>query len=682
PGLSQALTWDGKDGGGKPVSAAGCTVHVGLGLEPRFDRILGWRGEAVGPVCGLTVDSSGQLHVLTTAYKKPTSVHVLTRQGKYVRTFMPYPANLPHEKVKNLGLVEVAPNQRVPIMRDPISFSFYPEAYATWAQVSHPVQTIAIAGDKLVFSNIWTGKYATKVTNRRLMILNTDGSIPPNYLGPLLTNRRSPGYVHLAAAPDGKHVFASGLVESGGRDGVSNQVVYRVALDEKGPARVYLGELNKAGSDETHFNDPRGVAVDKHGNLYVADNGNSRIVLFDPKGRFLGQVPVEFPGQLAVHQRSGAMYTLCGKRRFPGQATRLVKLSPAVDARGRWKGASEVVASMKWSYSRLVFAVDATADPTVVWVGCWLSKTGRFLLRMEEKAGAFGALKPILPAKEPALVYGGFLAVDRQREEVYTQTLGGPGNWGCSRHWTRINAHTGEITQTRVPGANIAVGPKGFLYVLGGRNYMDVQLLRFDREGKAVPFSGTGSNMLAQGNFMKGDLAIQHGPAGHCVGPNGDVYIMYPDPKRKCKRTVVDVYGPDGKLKRKELVLGGHGAEGIRVDGKGNIYLADNIKAESAIVPPELQGKVPNARNWKHGVNWYSWYGSVLKFPPGGGTAWSPEATSRTKTYTSGWGRGTVNVEGATWVRTGIYPMPGGAAYLGCACFGPRFDVDGFGRVF
>ena len=52
--------------------------------------------------------------------------------------------------------------------------------------------------------------------------------------------------------------------------------------------------------------------------------------------------------------------------------------------------------------------------------------------------------------------------------------------------------------------------------------------------------------------------------------------------------------------------------------------------------------------------------------------------------HTSCWGdaRFAVKVDGAEWVYTGIYPMPGGAVWLGCSCFGSRFGVDGFGRVF
>jgi len=46
---------------------------------------------------------------------------------------------------------------------------------------------------------------------------------------------------------------------------------YRVALNEEGSAKPHLGQADQAGSDETHFNTPRGLAVDRFGNRYVSD---------------------------------------------------------------------------------------------------------------------------------------------------------------------------------------------------------------------------------------------------------------------------------------------------------------------------------------------------------------------------------------------------------------------------
>ncbi len=69
------------------------------------------------------------------------------------------------------------------------------------------------------------------------------------------------------------------------------------------------------GSGPGQFIDPRGLAVDREGNVYVADGGNHRIQKFDPNGRFLlqwggqGNAPGQFqePWGIAV-DKDGNVY--------------------------------------------------------------------------------------------------------------------------------------------------------------------------------------------------------------------------------------------------------------------------------------------------------------------------------------------------------------------------------------
>ena len=44
------------------------------------------------------------------------------------------------------------------------------------------------------------------------------------------------------------------------------------------------------GSGEGQLNSPHGVAVDSRGNILVADNGNHRVQMFTPKGKFITAV--------------------------------------------------------------------------------------------------------------------------------------------------------------------------------------------------------------------------------------------------------------------------------------------------------------------------------------------------------------------------------------------------------
>jgi len=63
-------------------------------------------------------------------------------------------------------------------------------------------------------------------------------------------------------------------------------------LDSSGNFITYVGDKQSAttcsiGSGNGQFDNPRGVAVDSLGNIYVADSGNSRIQKFDSSGNFI-----------------------------------------------------------------------------------------------------------------------------------------------------------------------------------------------------------------------------------------------------------------------------------------------------------------------------------------------------------------------------------------------------------
>ena len=67
-------------------------------------------------------------------------------------------------------------------------------------------------------------------------------------------------------------------------DGYGNARVHRFAPD--GRHRASWGE---PGNGPGQFGIPHGIATDSDGNLHVADRENSRIQIFSPEGRFLGE---------------------------------------------------------------------------------------------------------------------------------------------------------------------------------------------------------------------------------------------------------------------------------------------------------------------------------------------------------------------------------------------------------
>ncbi len=76
----------------------------------------------------------------------------------------------------------------------------------------------------------------------------------------------------------------------------------------EGELLLRLGTDDVPGCDATHFNQPTDLAIARSGELIIADGyGNSRVVHFDPKGRFIkawGELGVR-PGQFSLPHSIG-----------------------------------------------------------------------------------------------------------------------------------------------------------------------------------------------------------------------------------------------------------------------------------------------------------------------------------------------------------------------------------------
>ena len=114
--LSQELHWDGKDNFGRPIQ--GARVRVRLGMEVGLDKYLGRNDRHLGTYFrGMTVGPEGELYVLHSRFLSNgrTEVRVMDREGKYLRTILPYPASTPAERAEPMGRIEVE-GQPMPIL--------------------------------------------------------------------------------------------------------------------------------------------------------------------------------------------------------------------------------------------------------------------------------------------------------------------------------------------------------------------------------------------------------------------------------------------------------------------------------------------------------------------------------------------------------------------------------------
>ena len=66
---------------------------------------------------------------------------------------------------------------------------------------------------------------------------------------------------------------------------------------------------NLIKTDLTSLNNPREIATDKRGILYVCDNGNSRILVFAPDLYFITFVQVPYPSDVIINDRELLVYS-------------------------------------------------------------------------------------------------------------------------------------------------------------------------------------------------------------------------------------------------------------------------------------------------------------------------------------------------------------------------------------
>jgi hypothetical protein len=205
--LAQSLAWDLKDDDGEMLPPGQYKVRVGLGLKPEFDRILGHDPNAIGSVRGLAVGPGGELFVLNLGHHLhnnfgSTMCSVFDRGGRYKRSIMPYRATCFPEKVKGFGVLDLGQQGLYPWIHANQLKTVYP--FSAQPAHQHPV---VMPDGRFVLAMQVRGKGGVLVA-----VDAKDGGIPDaGAFGPALGTKDMTGFACLAAAPDGKTIYVSGV---------------------------------------------------------------------------------------------------------------------------------------------------------------------------------------------------------------------------------------------------------------------------------------------------------------------------------------------------------------------------------------------------------------------------------------------------------------------------------------
>ncbi|MCG3178961.1 MAG: hypothetical protein BIFFINMI_01291 [Phycisphaerae bacterium] len=728
-GLAQALVWDGKDDAGKAVDAAACTVRVGLGLTAGPDRIIGQDRQCISSVDGLAVGPGGELYVLGGG-----TIDVFDRDGVYRRQIAPAPADTPVEKLAGLQ----------PITLEDGSVIFRRGMPALKGCIGR--MAITPDGKQLLFPG--EPRYA-----RRMIKVNTDGSVPADAFDTQLTIHADNGNLYLAAAPDGKTVYMAGA-EAGymgddAREVSYRQAVYRVRLDTKGPAEIFTGDDENSGGPGFSVSDPMGLDCDAKGNLYVCNYGRGDVAVFTPGGGVVRTIAVKHPQQVAVNPKTGQLYVLAGVQsgvykfgyhyaetmhearlyRFgaDGKQELAIDIDPPFLRTRKDEKTGKKVTQPEF---RLRLAADfSQPDKPLVWLGTaypeavWAKWA---LLRIEDLGDKFGEPRDV-SRRTPGAISGVFrIALDRRNDLLYVNgdsklmRYKGDGTWMPSIR--PLDPKTDEPTGWNI--AEAAVGPDGLIYFSSwnqtgyGKNF----IRRMTPDGKLVPFETAGGE-VGINHVMKGGGS--NSARGFTVAPDGSIYVLYYDDGKRPEDATppqlwdraftmteaVAKFSPDGNCVNPRLIS--HlraGAQGLRVDSRGHVYVADNIMPIGVSYPRLLADKLddPLARPIVALVNGTQFdpllrhIGSLFQFAPTGGgivgLAEDADAAPYARPSDSNlykpvpavqWflhNNHRVAVRGANWQYHGIAPIA--AEYQGvthverCVCAGARFDVDPLDRVY
>lgn len=707
--LAQTLLWDGKDDQGQIVSGP-CTVRVALGLKPELDTLMGGSGQNPGNASSLACGPDGTLYYLFCAGEGhhtagETFILAFDRNGKYLRQLMPMPANLSREQVSGTSAMALGEKGWMPVLYHGLVHTLYPNITG----IDRQGMCVSADGKLYLAGPNGAGKYV-------LLRLGLDGSAGKDFVGPVIGESYLGSSIHLAVSPDGKHVYASGLV-GGARWKYKplHNMVYRGETAGDKPFEAYIT------ASDGGLNDPRGICCDKQGNLYVAEAGANRVSVWSPDKKLLGSLSVPSPDMVAVHPKTGAVYVLSSPTKVNPESEsfmsggswfgkkKLLKFNSYKDAK---EAAAVEFPEKNLSGGRSVMTLDPGSEPASIWIGGWAYGKQIAARKIIDKGTQFEVQgDPIREQNKDKFPYTTpeNLSVDRQDTVLLVNGL-------------RVNPATGEglgpVPFQQKFHKQIGRYDFGEEEVAAAGDFMVHrsgfgQVVRMSADGSALaPFTGgsafvepksVGAQPVVEqlfGGFMH--------PRGHELAPNACTYVIHHQKKfRNRHATAVSEVGADGNVKRYEFITLDGPAACVRVDRKGHVYLGTTIRPASESKPHNRideggnKWSVENEPSWVRGKlpavegSWFLtpgfWYtmctGSVVKFSPSGGKVTRNSGPHLLGTDTGGdiaWMMAG-NVEGGVWAYHGVSPMPykgGGANAGGCICETARFDLDGHDRLF
>ncbi|MEX0718557.1 MAG: hypothetical protein WD066_18335 [Planctomycetaceae bacterium] len=673
-GLAQSLEWDGQDDLGQQAQGGPFRVRVRAGMGVKFGRMIGG-DPRTGSITqgrkmlnGLAVDEQGNLYVkMLSAVGShgdsgwwPWHVRQFDRDGKYVRTLLPHSPTTDPAKASGMDLLPVADGKFAPALQN----SLYPVFYNFGNDMGSRIENgrlMFVYGDRKEI-NLFALDGSNDVRNVPMWPGRRDVPIP-KWLD-----------IQVVITPDGKTAYlsnAAGTVYDGKRPedidpNWPQGRIYRLDLTKEGSAAEPFFDLPLSPYDpQKHWmpsawdkkSAAAGIDLDGKGNIVVGDLYDQKVHKISPEGKQLASAPLPWPDRVVASRKGDHVYVVSrGVTRGYLPAGKLFKVKLAGNE-------AQIVAEMPLAgMLGGSIALDETGDKPVLWIAGSDDREGKSresLLRVEDRGNEFVVTgKDFLNADPSAIGFVGYIDVDPEAELVYVTGSG-------SEVW-RFDGRTGKGELLPIRATDIAVGPKGDIYTLGITGW-NGPIARYSRDLDPAPLPGFEENTFG---YIYGRAGRGLVYCGFDVDARGRVFATYGS--NECH---VRAYDPAGKpiaFERSANAEGERGARApaaitgvsgyggsLRVDSRGNLYLLQAGLPEGHQPPAGHEKNEAYART----------VGTIWKFGPDGG-AIQGRATSFE------------NVQGAVAAYEGCGPISQWRADGSCACTKPRFDVDGFGRLY
>jgi hypothetical protein len=677
PGLAQQVTWDRKDDLGKPAAGGPFRFRVRAGTSVRFGRLIGgspYSGSVAtmpfrAPVNGLVTDAQGNVYLLMMSSVGshgnsgmwPWHLRKFDRQGNYLQTVLPYPPSTDPARASGFQLLKTGDKLFTPANQT----SLYPIFFTLGNEI-----VPRLSDGQIVFVHS---------ESRRLNFMATDGSnrlrsVP---LWPDKTKVNCPAWLDIqtALSPDGKYAYYSNLA------GVAYDGKTPADIDPRWPqGRVYRQDLSKPDSEPAAFFDlelpdwekekywmpsawdkksaAAGIDTDAKGNVLVCDLVKQQVVEIGPDGKKLTATGVPWPDKVLVSRKTGDLYVISRKVSRGG-------LPPAVLQKITGRGdQAKIVAELPLTGTMGGgYTLDESGKTPVIWLA-GQAKEGQAdsgkLLRVEDQGMKLVVRGDrYLNRDENAITFVGYLDVDREADLVYVTRSGGTV-------W-RYRGETGEGGPLEIKAVDLAVGPGGDVYTWGTSGGYQGPLARYSRDLKPAPLAATGNHTFG---YVYGRAGRGSSVCGLDVDLQGRVYATFGT--NDCHVRVYDAKGELVEYPRRQKVSEGSKTEipvaiagvtgyggSIRVDAAGNIYLLQAGVPADYPPPPGYE----KDEAFRHAV------GTIYKFGPQGGEVHTKNGNVQ-------------SVTGSLAQYPGCGPVSRWRAVGACACTKPRFDVDGFGRLY